>query len=124
MSDADVSSSPEAQHANSGRTSDLYRVKAASGRHAVPGSVAAYVVTGAYVSGWTAWCWRLMESLFPLGSFSDHMIIVELASPTPVQTAVLGPWSLPEDLAVVAKTGMVPNSGIFKAALGTVCRWC
>lgn len=43
-------------------------VKAASRRHAVPGSVAAYVATLAYVSGRTAWCWRLLEILFPLCS--------------------------------------------------------
>ncbi len=46
-----------------------FGVKAASSRYVVPGSVVAYVVTWAYVSGRTAWCWRLLESLFPLRSF-------------------------------------------------------
>jgi hypothetical protein len=59
---------------------DLFGVKAASSHYAVPGSVAAYVVTWAYVSGRTAWCGRLLESLFPLCSFSggpcDQLLLV------------------------------------------------
>jgi len=51
-------------------TGGLYRVKAAFTRWAVPRSVAVDGVTWTYVSGWTGWCWRLLESLFPLCSFS------------------------------------------------------
>ena len=58
------------------RTSDLFGVKAASSQYGVSGSGAAYVITWTYVSGWTAWCWRLLEGLFPLCSFSDQLINV------------------------------------------------
>jgi hypothetical protein len=49
--------------------SDRFGVKAASSRYAVPGNVATYVVTWAYLLGCIARCWTLLKSLFPLCSF-------------------------------------------------------
>jgi hypothetical protein len=49
---------------------DHFGVKAAFSHYAIPGSVVTYVVTWAYVSCWMVWCWRLLEGLFPLCSFS------------------------------------------------------
>ncbi|MDQ6661046.1 MAG: hypothetical protein M3Z24_08785 [Chloroflexota bacterium] len=54
-------------------------MKDAPSRYAVPGSVAAYVVTWAYLSGRTAWCWTWLKSLFPVCSFmtpSDQLRVV------------------------------------------------
>jgi hypothetical protein len=60
---------------------DHLGVKAASSRYVVPGCGAAYLVTWAYdVSGCTTWCRRLLESLFPLCSFSGHVIKLLIAS--------------------------------------------
>jgi hypothetical protein len=56
------------------RTSDRFVPKAASSRCVVPSSVGGYAVTWTYVSGRTAWCWRLLESLFPLCSLRAYVI--------------------------------------------------
>lgn len=47
----------------------------------VPARHVLYATTWMYVSGWTSWCWRLLEGVFPSCSFSDHMINAAWASP-------------------------------------------
>jgi hypothetical protein len=55
-------------------------VKAAPRFYTVPGRHGSYLITWAYVSAWMVWCWRLLQGLFPLRSFSSGVIKVDLGS--------------------------------------------
>ena len=55
---------------------DLFGVKPASSLYLASARRVVYIATWACVSGWTFWCWQLLEGLFPPCSLSDHMINV------------------------------------------------
>jgi hypothetical protein len=58
--------------------SEHFGVKAASNFYSASGKYGLYVVTRAHVSGYATWCWRLLESAFPLSSFRGRVINVGL----------------------------------------------
>jgi hypothetical protein len=78
---------PILEHRLEANSHGFFGVKAASSVYPVPGRGAAYVITWAYVLGWTAWLLEvvggLVPSVFLLRSYDQR----GLAPPPPVQAA-------------------------------------